>query len=262
MAAHVEHEFKGWFVLEEEHLRKIDDLLRKKCPEGGKYKISVKRSDSVAYDTADINELCLEDNSPSSEITSVSYAIEGESLDVRLAFAANKVAKVEIVGDDRSLVFLVYSDLKAYIEKEVMAFNFLSRRSPSRFVSILMMLAMMSVAIGTFILDRPNIDEVQRVLAIEDIQQKLNFLIAGKASSSHAYSPWLMGAFLVFFAAVVFELPRRIVLFLFPCDDFFIGKKKDRLGKKAGLRSNLIWIGVVGTAISIAVGWAFSSRAL
>lgn len=76
MGAHVSHEFKGKFVLGEEELRKIHEVIRKRLPDGIELRVDVRRSDSFAYSTEQIGDVCGEENGPSATVLAVTYQVE------------------------------------------------------------------------------------------------------------------------------------------------------------------------------------------
>ncbi|MBB5530870.1 hypothetical protein GGD72_001648 [Stenotrophomonas maltophilia] len=257
MAAHVEHEFKGKFALEEEHLRKLDQMIRQKCPPEGKYKIAVKRTDSAAYTTELVDELCAEDNGPSATISSVSYLVESDKLTIKLEFVKEKKANLELVGEDRGEVFLIAGDLRSYIDAEVMRWRAISRKGFVAYVIPVSMLIMLFVASGFTLFNQASAEDISAALASRDLHAKLDFLIAQRPETRVGSFSWVMLIPLIIMGVAILNLHERVINFLYPYDDFFIGKKKNLLQKKAALRQNIFWIVFVTTGISVLVTWAF-----
>lgn len=259
MAAHVEHEFTGWFVVEEEHLRKLDQIIRQKCPESGKYRISVKRTDSAAYTTQDIEELCAEENGPSATISSVTYLVDSDVLTVKLSLVKGKRSFLEVIGADRGEVFLIAGDLRSYIDAEVMKWRLVGRKG-MEFLNPALMFLMLGITFGASFLGHAPTGELEKALASRDVLEKLDFLIGQRPEARLSYTVWWIAIPMVLIAGLLFNLPSMLLHYLFPLDDFFIGKKKTMLQKKAALRQNLFWIVIVTTAISVGVAWIFQQR--
>jgi len=261
MAAHVEHEFRGKFVLEEEHLRKLDQMIGQKCPAGGRYRLAIKRSDSAAYTTDQIDEVCAEENGASAAISSISYLVESEWLSIKLEFVRGKKANLEVVGDDRGEVFLIAGDLRSYIDAEIMKWRAISRKGVLSYVVPALMFIALGVVFGFTFFNQASSAEISAALASRDLHAKLDFLISQRPETRITAFSWVMGVPFVVMGITIFDLHTRLINFLYPLDDFFIGKKKALLQKKATLRQNIFWIVIVTTLISVAVAKLFQQKA-
>lgn len=260
MAAHVEHEFTGKFVLEEEHLRKLDQMIRQKCPAEGKYNISVKRTDSAAYTTHNIDDLCAEENGPSATISAIAFLVDSDELTVKLVFVKDKETNLEVIGEERGEVFLIAGDLRSYIDAEVMRWRGLFRGGLLKLLVPVIMFMMLGAAFGFTFFNQASSAQIDEALASRDLLTKMDFLIAQRPEVRLASFSWAIAIPFVLMGLLTFDLHLKVVKYLFPLDDFFIGKKKNLLQKKAALRQNLFWVVIVTTVISVAVAWAFQQR--
>ncbi|WP_407200207.1 hypothetical protein [Citrobacter freundii] len=121
MAANVEFDFPNYFEVDEEKLRRIHSILKNRLPEEHKDSINfiIKRSDNFIYQTESINDIIKEPNDSTSKIDSVKIYHESEDLNVGISLSNKNGASINVLGENRDDVFLLSSELKEYISKEV-----------------------------------------------------------------------------------------------------------------------------------------------
>lgn len=109
------------FVINEEGIRKINDILVRR---GQNLQISsmpvykIRRSDFFSYETSDIQDLLKEENSQTQKIEMLTVEMtSGDEISVYLKFEQDTQLKVS--GTDRDKVFLIFSDLKQYLQSDI-----------------------------------------------------------------------------------------------------------------------------------------------
>jgi len=131
MGAFVDHKFRKGFLLDEERLRKLNDMLLtrgEQLPNECKPTYKVYRADGLTYTTEDIQQILCEDNADWQRVVRLVVSMQAEDdLSLELDFDEQQTT-LHIEGNDRDLVFLVFSDLKQYLANEV----FIIRQLPSR----------------------------------------------------------------------------------------------------------------------------------
>src|SRR5438045_3496982 len=136
MSAHVHHVFKKGFLLGEENLRKVNELLTKKIKERPNLpgpKFTVYRADSYSYKTENIDDIFNETNSEYSKIEGIEISIrKGDEFAFEISFDSNDQEKsansLHAWGEDRDFIYVLVSDVKSYLADEV----FSVRRLPKR----------------------------------------------------------------------------------------------------------------------------------
>ena len=123
MTAHASYQYDSRFTLNEEKLRKMNDILLRRghnVDENCKPTYKIRRSDFLIYETQNIEDILREENSQWQKIEKIIInMVSGDALSLNLVFDKN--IKLDIEGDDRDTVFLIYSDLKQYIQNDVIS---------------------------------------------------------------------------------------------------------------------------------------------
>ena len=263
MSAYVEHEFEKGFILDEERIRKINDLLGKRLPEDQGYPkptYKVYRADSFTYTTLNVQDIIEEENTEWQKIERITVSVKAEKrLELELDFDVGHTA-LTIEGEDRDLVFLLFSDLRQYLSSVV---NIYRRLSPRTIRSSIAVSSFLLLLLGFAVLVlTPSIPEEAVRLAIgsQDITEKLDFLISRSVRPVQQYASGgllLIGVGFALYTGVLFYHPQssgRIVSFVSPHDLFLFGKEMDRHTRRLRLRSNIFWVIIVGTVVSLITG--------
>ena len=266
MGAFVEHDFERGFILDEERMRKIHNLIESrisKYPTPLSLRYRVSRGDSLSYETASVQDVVNEDNDDWRAITRLElFAKQEDVLTFRLTFAKERVF-VYIIGNDRDAVFLLFSDLREYIRNEVLAGRKFDRQT-ARLVSFgIIPLAMFSLLFAIARSWKVDPQLTSKVLATNDLVEKLNFLIQDRIrepASFHAL-PWLLAVMVVGFAG------GDVLVLLwnsaFPTNLFLFGKRKATFDKRRRLLGNIFWVVIVGLIVSAVAGlivWRLTSK--
>lgn len=268
MGAYVKHKFKKGFVLNEEGLRKINDILSnrfKEYHEDLKPMYKVFRKDSFTYSTSNIDDVLKEENSISNEIKAISISCENTSgIEFQLDFEAGERTLLVIEGEDRDLIYLILSDIRNYLNDEVQVKR---RIIPDRFTMRMLMLILTMAFIMLFfatLLNSITSNGIsEEVLISMTIEQKIDYLIQrnnGLGSSGNVLGGktyLVLGLWLGVMIVMMFgdTLTFKVLNYLFPQNVFLIGKGIDRYEKQIGLRGKIVWTVFVGAIVSILAGF-------
>jgi hypothetical protein len=252
MKAYLETTFKKGFLLTEETLIKIDDIIRRRLfPDDQlqtlKYKVF--RVDGMLLELDTPAELIAEENSSRNAISRLEIESSGAHK-IHLIFDPKQFVDLEIESDDRDLAYLLFSDVKEYLNSEVLkfrAFSFDSILSSKGILPGILMLFMGAVTFAAGM--NPTSDDVSKVLATDNLQQKLNFIIENRQEASYSKVKYPM----LIFMGVLFSL-FFIGPFLdkvFPRNLFCWGKAEAAHRRLVSIREKWIWGVVIAFVISI-----------
>lgn len=259
MAAFVEHDFERGFLLDEERLRKIHDLIESRTskfptPLSPKYKIF--RGDSYSFETNEVAVVAAEDNDDWRAITKLEVLVrQVDVFDFKLSFSKNGLV-AEITGDDRDAVYLLFSDLREYIQNEVLVGRSMSRDSTRTMGLVVMFLITMGIMYSTFSRSMvSDADLVTQLLATDNINDKLNFLIEEKKRTSPGMDTMAWFGLLML-AAVLGPTGALQAAWkaIFPSNVFLFGRRKATFEKRRRIVSNLFWVVAVGLVVSSVAG--------
>ncbi len=134
MAAYVEHTFKRGFLLDEERLRKLNSIIQERLAKHDpplSHTFRIYRADSYSYETQKVDDVTREDNADWQHITRLQIKTEQKDVfEFKLSFSEDGTF-LKMVGNDRDDVFLLFSDLREYMENEIntgFRFNETTRR--------------------------------------------------------------------------------------------------------------------------------------
>jgi hypothetical protein len=261
MAAYVQHEFRRGFVLREENLRRINEIIRKRAnfdSESRKLEIHVKRVDAFSYKASTIDEVLSEENSDADMIKSITFECVDKESDyfINLDFDASDGVYLRLVGPDRDEVFLLFSDLKAYVEAEVAKawkYDIPTIKAAIVVLSMFMLFGGVMYTIAASV----DSDALKKAILSNDVNEKLNYVLTQRQRTPYEGFV-LMGGLSVSAIMSAFVVPRTLVKgirYLFPSNEFLIGKQIQRYAKRMTLRQNLFWGVVVAAAVGIATGY-------
>ena len=225
MPASAKYSSKNGFTLDEEKLRKINDILvqrGKSLSPNCRPTYKVKRSDVFSYETQELQVIIDEDNSNSRKIEQISIKMSCDN-DLTLDLTFDSDTKLNVDGNNRDAVFLLYSELKAYLQSEVNANKIfiLQKFLTSEYITILFALLLIGWIIAIDLISearsaaqseqynvelaeyerqviewervRNEVNDSERqekieagnlVLEQDDLAMKLNFLIENSISTS------------------------------------------------------------------------------
>lgn len=259
MAANVDYEFKNFFELNEERLRRIHSILKNRVNDSNSENINfrVTRVDNLVYITKNIDDIINEENDSVSKIISLEVYFGDESNRVSLFFKNKDGASMRITGSDRDNVFLLSSELKEYINKEVATIkNWNNLNFKEVAISSLIFIS------GFFLykvkyLKENNESVIANALSSQDVNVKLDYIISHLSNTFQVTSPVLIMLLVTAFFIVttsIFPISRFINYF-FPRNLFLVGKQLSIIEKRRKTNSNIFWVVIVGGTISLLLAY-------
>jgi hypothetical protein len=261
MAAFVEHRFTKGFLLDEERLRKLREIIEKRSsPALVSYRVF--RGDSYSYVTQVIDDVAKEDNEDWKRITRLELLVtNGERLTFQLIFTS-KGCELRITGSERDEVFLLFTDLRDYIQHEVSNV----RKGPSnqtvRTISNICMMIFMMVAFWRIAVHgKHDPAAIKQVVSVSDLRTKLDFLIQDLEKRDEP--PGMLLSLIAGFSVIVFlgDGIAQLPAYLNPANEFLFGKRKQSFEKRQRLVARVVWGIGVGLIVSIVAGlivWAMT----
>ena len=121
MKARVKSKFGRGFLLLEEHLLKIDDIITKRIESNDKVKViyNVHRADDalITYDSA--KDVISEENSNIDMINEIDIEAKDDHTNVEIVFSSDYNTSMSIECGQRDTALLLSSDLKSYLNSEI-----------------------------------------------------------------------------------------------------------------------------------------------
>lgn len=244
MTAFVEHQFSKGFILDEERIRRINEILISRGKEFSPDihpSYEVFRADSLKYSTQDIQDIINEKNTEYQKITQIKINLDKEKdLSLELSFNAEGETDLVITGDDRDKVFILFSDLREYLNNEVCTIRLWFEKINYRNLVPIMGLMMMGALLFLFMplikdlrVPEPNIETL---LASQNISEKLNYLIESKGKEQELFSSTtlLIVVLALFYMSFVIPSIIKLIRKIFPTHLFCLEKrsKETRNGNK------------------------------
>ncbi|MFJ2427638.1 hypothetical protein [Pseudomonas sp. NPDC087804] len=260
MSAKVSKKFDKKFELNEESIRRIHSDIRKRVPEDKHKEIifEIFREDSLVYRTSEIDRVLSESNDSTQKIKSVKIEYLDESLNIELIFDSVDGAKLTVVGEDRDTVYLISSELKEYIQKEV-AFLFggnLQSRNVlvgAMFISMLAILLVLTNSYSPVSITIP----MSAALESTDLNVKMNYIISNMANKPRDTRAGFIMIIPVLLSFGVLLPLGKIMQYFFPGNIFLIGKQISIISNRRGFVRNIFWCVIVGSIIAMVTGYYF-----
>jgi hypothetical protein len=186
LPANISDTFVKGFVLDEERLRKIHELLTirlAQTPQPCKPVYKVDRADNFTYTSEDLEAVIGEENAERMQIANISVSAKvPDFLELQLYFGKDGI-KLNIEGEDRDTVFLLFSDLKQYLNAEVdVTPNLQSPEARYWVIFGVILFFSLILTIGTTKTPTISSEKVSQLLESQDVIEKLNFLIQQQIS--------------------------------------------------------------------------------
>ena len=258
MSAYVEHDFEKSFILDEARVRKIHELISTrvaKLPEPPKLLLKVFRGDSYVYETPHVSDVLKEDNDDWRAITRLEFIANTEDVFyLRLTFSSRGTF-INLMGDDRDTVFLIFSDLREYLHSSVLTRAMIGRDATRMIGLLSMVVAMVGLFWSLFASMLPDPEVSSRALNASDVGEKINYLIEERSRQRFPTSMfgWLALTVLATLGAVSGAI-EGLWRLLFPGNLFLFGKRKELHDKRRAALSKVFWVVFVGLAVSILGG--------
>lgn len=273
MAAYVRHRFKKGFLLDEERIRKINEILCERLEgldNGCELAYRVYRADAFSYTTSRVEDVIAEENTRWQRIVSLSVsATYQDALGLKLEFS-DSGTELNIEGEDRDFVYLLFSDLRQYISKEVNCLRGIPK--PAAMIVTLGLMIVGLAAIVTFFVQptrRPAWRDLDTVLASQDVHEKLDYLLecrrptAMPGALSVGMGSMLAALLVMFFAVMDIDWVSRVGRYLFPANVFLFGKELDRYERSQALRGKIVWGILIAFGVALVAGlvvWFVTGR--
>lgn len=259
MSARVEKRFDQRFELNEESIRRIHSDIRKRTPEENHKDIifEVFREDSLVFRTSEIDRILSESNDSTQKIKELQIEYNDAHLNILLSFSAEDGADLTITGEDRDQVYLISSELKEYIQKEVCHLK--AGKFDAKFLLIPIFIFTVSI-LFIFRSSTPpnNALPIEDVIASTDTNAKLNHLIElASQKSSMDQKSGLIGMVPFLFALLIFIPGQKIFNYLFPGNIFMIGKQVNVITSRRASIKNFFWGGFIAAVIAFGSGYYF-----
>lgn len=259
MSAKVSTKFDKRFELNEENIRRIYSDIRKRTPSEKRVDIifEVFREDSLVFRTSEVERILSENNDSTQKIKELKIEYKDDCLNIVLTFDAEKGAELTIDGEDRDQVFLIASDLREYIQKEVCHINNGIFSKKFILLGVAAMLTSFLVVLKLLAPQAPDAS-LEQILASTDSNLKLNHLISLMTNRQTTDDRAQMVTFFPMILMLLIFLPgERIYNYFFPGNIFLIGKQITVIANRRGSIRNLFWGGFVALVIAFGSGYYF-----
>lgn len=261
MRAQVTQKFRYGFLLSEESLVKIVDIVEKRLKSENGDPISlnydVGRVDYALITYDDVHEVFKEENGKTDRISSLRIYSNKKGDYFQLIFEKGEPTSLYIVSSYRDRALLTHADIREYVNNEVTVRKFgfvwgvISHKLTPYFVLIVTLISMMGALF--------RVSSEMKISAPENpnISQKIDFLYR----KSLAMDDGILIEKLLYWLAFT---PITVLLFfififvswnyLYQTDIFLFGKEKNRYENVNSLKSKILWGVGVATLISVVSG--------
>lgn len=261
MSAKVLKKFDRRFELNEESLRRIYSDIKKRIPSENHKEIvfEVFREDSLVYTTSEIDRIMSEDNDSTRKIKNITIGYADNNLILSINFDSENGAYFSVTGENRDEVYLLASELKEYIQKEVATLP--SPNMPAykifSFLSIILLFIFLA-----FLANSINLAEdpkkLTAILASNDANEKINYLINARDSKQNITKFLSLMFLLPVILIIQLLIPfRKVFNYLYPGNLFLFGKQISIVANRRSTSKNLFWGGIVASFIAISTGYYF-----
>lgn len=260
----VTYSFQNGFILGEEQLQTLSSKIKERYPkEELIYRIT--KNDSYVFQTLDINEIFKEENGNGNFIKTLDMIIDnGDIINFNLCFEKGEDTSLTIIGNNRDKIYLLYNEIKTYVEKEVTTVRTFLKydilKGICYIVSILVLFGYILFMMSSIFDNR--VEKVKDVLDTSNLAIKLNYLIERQINASkeaeediYIFVPIVVIAILLIIIPILLKFLWGKNGVLRITDYFLFGKQKNIYDKKVKVKNNIIWTVVVGLVISIIGGF-------
>lgn len=266
MGAYVEQKFKKGFIIDEEKLRKIHEIINKRIINLNKPikpRYTIYRYDSYSYDTNNLEDIIKEENNEWNGIKKLHITVEyAKEFNFILEFSQENNTRLEIEGNNRDLVYLLLSDLRNYLDNEVNTILNTKRiiiKINKAILSILSII-LMGILFKLTLKSNNSLEyDVKEIIKSSDINVKLNYLIEVKNSESNNLFKYFPLTVVLLLSAILSSITdnnaiMRVADYFYPYNVFLIGKQIDKYKQKKEFRSKILWTVIGGFIISVIAG--------
>ena len=260
MSAYVEHVFSKGFLLDEEKLRKIVNIIEQRLLRTESqipHSFKIFRADSYSYETKNLEDIIHEDNTNWKRIEKIEItANKGDGFNFRLVFSGEGTS-ICISGSNRDQVYLLFSDLREYLKNEVNICMVIPKELDSFIYTFFPMLMFLALIFLIYKIDSslPTMEEIRKTTNSSELHEKLNFLIKYKSPETRSAirAFWPMALILVLVPIISILLKKYVYIF-FPSNLFLIGVQKQRYERRRRICTNVFWGIIIAFIIGILAG--------
>jgi len=259
MKAYLKKSFKKGFLLSEENIIKLEDIILKRISEkkpDKKLTFKVFREDALVYETAAGKKILEEENSKRNLISKIQISYQDEIVKFVLAFDKKENTSLEIEADEKDIAYLLFSDIKDYLNTEVLKFRSFEF-SELKYERILLPFLMVLFVILTMVVfQTPKLpkQELNNLLNSDSLNLKLNYLIEYNEKRTDIKNPlYTLGSFFILFIGFLFFMATLDKIF--PRNIFYVGKEIQRYSKLCSRRSKFTSGILIALIISIIAGF-------
>ena len=254
MKAYAKKTFTGAFLLDEEKVTKLHDIVEKRRVERHPdcaILLKIYRADNFVFETATCAELAKEENGPTNAIRRIEILINGDGMRFALVFDQAAGIQLDIEGSNRDFVFLLYSDLKSYVESEVIRARRIAFQKETYEIFGYIIIALGFLYFGLTYVLPSQVKPADALLNSNDVHEKLNYLMMRTSKTAFDFRILLASMVL----GMLFSYIPTHILSRFPQQNvFYFGKGVAAYDRYVAVRSKLLW----GVAIAFAVSFAAS----
>jgi hypothetical protein len=251
MGANVRAKLGSSFLLDEERLRRLHQKITERSAALGDifdFEYRVLRADTYSYTTKRIEDILAEVNSGHERLRELNLQSTKESeIEYYLSFGQNGIT-IQIDGDNRDAVFLLFSDVREYITSSI------ARRSRLAFFNSRLMLNAIPVIFSLALLFLYyQFSGIKAPLESEDLETKMNFLVQQQGIMNDLI-PYMFGLMALIAISLVFlEAIPKIASRIWPPHVFLVGGEVARYEKRKRIQERLVWgVGVAFVVSALA----------
>ena len=256
MPAYLNTQYKQGFYVSEESLIKLVDIVRRRLSPSdpaSKIKFRVFRTDGMVIEYESPTQVVSEENAPRNAAKRVEVIGEYSetSSKFKIVFDREDSIDLQLQSENRDLAFLLFSDIKEYLQAEVLRFRSFSVSAMLGHRLFLAPLVLVPFLAFFATLEAPNQETLQAVLDSDDLHRKLDFIINRSNRIDSLGSLKLMGAVSVGMIVVIaggFPLLQKV----FPRNIFYWGKAATSYDRITSMRDKFLWGVLVAFVIGVA----------
>jgi hypothetical protein len=267
MKAYLKHHFSKGFLLSEENVIKLNDIISKRIQEKNYEEdllYKVYRSDALVYESKDHEKILREENSRRNQIIKLEVRFQNKDFKFELAFDKNQKANLEIESSDKDFAYLLFSDIKEYLNTEVLRFrsyDFTSSRIERYMLLFIPIIMAFSLLVSV---DQPRLSDADfnELLNSDSVTAKLNQILQEHRSRSMFARDWIWFV-IVLVVGIGATFITNLLDKMYPMNIFYFGKELARFDRLRSLRAKILWgivIAFIVSALSGLLVWQFTKH--
>lgn len=265
--AFIEKSFNKWFIIKEESLYKIKDIIEKRLKEISKENLevnfSIKRENWFMFTTTDISQIIEEYNWEKTLIKRIMIFVDDaehkdSDKEIKIIFDDRINTSIDISWFNNDFTNLLYSDLEEYLFHAVLKLRKFSLKKKESIVALVIMPIFLLI---TFLWIYSQQSKSKEIIANEDLSVKLNYLIESRNDIYWIWPLfWKQMGILIVSIIVIFWIVYLYEHF-YPKNIFYIWEQKNKYDQKKEqrklFRSSIVisWL-LVGLLVA-RLSWLF-----